>query len=510
MAERITIKELVVKLLFEGSESGVTKFNQALGIFEKVAGYADRAINALASTVRSVTLDIADQADALDEAAQQVGVTASVYDALTASVQLNGATVGQLDVGLRTLTNTYTEFVQTGKGAGADAFRALLGPNARERLAEVKSVDEALGLVADGLAAVKDPAQQVALANEVLGRSGNKLLPTLKGGSAGLLEQAEAMRRIGTFSPALIAAGSRLNDGLAGLALRGRGLSLVFGEEAVPAMADLVEELNLTADSLRQVVDPAIRAGARLLADGIRQLRDWVRTLRTEVAQSERAVAVLRTGLIFLSSVVAILAVQLLPTLVLWLGRTTAAALRAGAAMLGAWARAAAPIVLLAALVTGLVLVIEDLYTFVTGGDSAFGRLLDRMRATSPALAEMAERLRYVFGGGIGEDLFDAFGRLSAWIASIGGSLLRFREYVSGLVSALPSWVTQPLFAPGRALGGSSRVNNVSVGGSSVSVAVNGAGNPRAVGAEVARQTDDAVRRHASRVVRDLGPVMQY
>jgi len=43
-----------------------------------------------------------------------------------------------------------------------------------------------------------------------------------------------------------------------------------------------------------------------------------------------------------------------------------------------------------------------------------------------------------------------------------------------------------------------------------VNVAVNGAGNPRAVGAEVARQADEVMARHATQVARNLGSAMSY
>ena len=530
MAERVTIKELVVKLLFEGSESGVTKFNSALQAFRTVATYAQDAARMLADTVGAVTLQIADQADALDEAAQQVGITASAYDSLAASLELNGATVGHLDAGLRTLTGTVEEFVRTGKGAGADAFKTLLGPNARERLRDVESVDQALALLADGLAAVEDPMLQLALANDVLGKSGGKLLPTLKGGSAGLREQAEAMKVIGVFTPELIAAGSRLNDGLAGLALRARGVKLAFGEETVPALADLVTELNAGADALREMLSPVLRAGARLMADGFRTLRDGLRSLREQVLGSERAVAFLKTGMIFLMAVAGILVAQALPGLVLWLGRAGLAAARAGAQMLLAWAKAALPLVLLAGLITAIVLVLDDLITYVNGGDSAFGRLLDRMKATNPALAAMAERLRFIFGGGLGEALFDAFDALRSKsqeiIDSVKAGVLAIPEAMRAALASLGDAVPDVLKSLGRGLGAvpgafmqagqaltggsGGRTNNVSMGGSSVNVSVNGAGDPRAVGAEVARQVDAAVSRHSTQAARDLGSAMSY
>ena len=52
--------------------------------------------------------------------------------------------------------------------------------------------------------------------------------------------------------------------------------------------------------------------------------------------------------------------------------------------------------------------------------------------------------------------------------------------------------------------------NNVTVGGSSVAVTVNGAADPRATGAEVASQVDGVMSEQATRVARDLAPVFSY
>ena len=271
------------------------------------------------------------------------------------------------------------------------------------------------------------------------------------------------------------------------------------------------------------MLSPVLRAGARLMADGFRTLRDWSRSLRTEVLQSERAMALLKTGMIFLTAVAGILVAQALPGLVLWLGRAGLAAARAGAQMLLAWAKAALPLVLLASLITAIVLVLDDLITYVNGGDSAFGRLLDRMKATNPALAAMAERLRFIFGGGLGEALYDNLDRISAWVDGVLSSVLDFSRTLSSAIAsigaAIPDWAKTGLFAQGGLFSspaatvagtGGGRTSNVSMGGSSVNVSVNGAGDPRAVGAEVARQVDAAVSRHSTQAARDLGSAMSY
>ena len=524
MAEKITIQELVVALLFQGNESGITKFNSALQSFKELAGYAERALSALSDATLGTTLEIAAQADALGEAAAQIGLAAQTYDALAAVVERNGGSVGELDAGLRTLTGSMTDFVATGKGAGADVFRAILGPNARERLREVESIDEALGLIADGIAEVDDPIRQVALANDALGRSGNKLLPTLQGGAAGIREQVAAMQELGTYSDALLKSGSDLSDGLAALSYRWRGLKILLSEETVPALVEVVDEALATFDALKEAFSPELKAAAETLAAGFRLVRDVLKGLREDTEGVKQGFAALKVLAIFLSIAAIPAMVTQMMVLVYWFSMVGLAAIKSAARTAIAWLVAVAPLALMAALITGIILVVEDLITYVQGGESAFGALLDKMREGDGVLATLADWLDYIFGGGIGEDLFPLFERLSTFVGEIVDKIVKIPAAIASAIG-ITGGLSSDLANGGKALAGGQssflppgeaaqagrgRTNNVAVGGSTVSVAVNGAGDPRATGAEVARQVGGVLNDHTTRAARDLAPAFAY
>jgi len=519
MAERVVIRELIVKLLFEGNESGVTKFNQALQGFSTLARYAEQALRKLSDAVIGTTLQIADQADALGESAAQVGVTAQVYDALTAAVLKNGGSVGELDGGLRILSGHLREF----RASGTGALKDLLGPDAKKSLEGITSVDGALGVVADALARIKNPAEQVAAANDLLGRSGNKLLPTLQGGAKGIRDMLESMVAMGTFSPELLQAGSDLNDQLAEGALLWRGVKIAVGEETVPALHDLVTELNLAFRSAKETFGPEIRDAARMLASGFRAAKDALKSLRTELLESARGMAALKTVAIFLGFALSGLALAQLPGAIraLWAMRfALERVIQSTIVWIVGTALAVAPYVIAAAMLTVIALIVEDLVGFVTGANSAFGLMVDKMHEMGPIWDAIANSLEYVFGGGIGNDLYDM-------IEAVSGAVDRLREKLGPVVDMVGKAANLALMmVPGgagiaagaRALGSmvpsassvGARTSNVSVGGSSVNVAVNGAGNPRAVGAEVARQADEVMARHATQVARNLGSAMSY
>ena len=519
MAEKITIRELVVKLLFEGEESGITKFNQALQALKVVAHMAEVAVKALSDVVIGTSLEIAREGDAVAKHSKQSGLSVEMYDSLTNSIHFAGGETADLEVGIRTLTKNVEAFVRTGKGEGAPAFKTFLGPDAQKILGSMDQIGDALPLIADGFTQIEDPIKRAAMLQLMFGRSAGKLIPLLQGGSEGLRDLAKDSKNAGIFSKELAHSSELLQDNLLRLSLRWHGLKLAIGEQTVPALVDLTDELVKTADSLKKLFLPEIQAAAKFLADSFRSLRDWLKSFREEILQSEKALAILRIGLIFLNVVMSLLILQQLPAMVLWLRRVTVAAVRSGAAMLASWAKAAAPFLLIAALITGIILVIDDLVTSVEGGNSVLDGLIERMRDAGGATAALAETLQFLFGGGLGNWLYDVFEWLADVPDQIAEAFTKSFDKLKNKFSAVFDFfggsaegASSGLSSASPALAGSSpgKTNNIQVGGSSVNVSVNGAGNPQAVGAAVAQQTDAVLSDHATRVARNLSATMAY
>jgi len=542
VTDRVKIRELVVDLVFQGQESRITQFNQALQAFKMLAGMAENAVRLLSDAVVGTSLKVAKAGDQIAKASKQVGLSIPVYEAWSAAVQFSGGTVAELEIGVRTLTRNLQIFAATGKGEGAAAFRAFLGPGAREVANGIKDIADVLPLLADGYVALEDPIERAAFVQRVFGRSGSKLVPLLEAGSEGLTGFRYRMQSVRERSrrrwPNQVSFFRTISSGSVSA---GEGSESSWERKPFPPSWTSLMSWSWRSTRLgicsarRSVQEPSSsRIGSETSATQFQFFRE-------EILLSEKAVAQMETAMIFLGSVLTLITISAIWSNIYALERLTQAAIVwgiestiAGGKALLAWAKAAAPLILLASLITAIVLLIEDMVVGVQGGESVFRKWTDSMINAGGASQVLGESLKWLFQGGLGNDLYDLGEWFSGWLDEFGTALkllpdemrdafVDLFDWLTGRLSAvggylrelfeLPDWITglNPFSSPATSAGiqrGGDRV--VSVGGSTTNVSVSGVGDPRAVGAEAARAVGAEMDRQATRLARDLGPALEY
>ena len=129
----------------------------------------------------------------LNDMSERTGVSAETLQELGYAAQQNGADMEALEAAIRKMSKTVVEASQGSTGA-SDAL-AQLGLTARD-LANL-TVEAQFKLIADRLSKVRNDTLRAALALDLFGKSGTKLLPMLKGGIVGLREYAKEARNLG-------------------------------------------------------------------------------------------------------------------------------------------------------------------------------------------------------------------------------------------------------------------------------------------------------------------------
>lgn len=215
----------------QGSLSGVTKVLAAFGIALGVgamAGFTRRALDA---------------AGGLGELAQQLGVTTQSLQVYQYAATQAGLKSEELNTGLARLSRTIGDAVN-GEKEAVDAFKAI-GVSVTDAGGKVRSTDAVLRDVADRFQAMPDDAREAAVAVDLFGKSGQKLLPILEGGSKGLDDFAARARALGfVLSDEQIAAADKAADQWAEFeAVLGKVVQSVAVELA-PAISDLFNRLN--------------------------------------------------------------------------------------------------------------------------------------------------------------------------------------------------------------------------------------------------------------------------
>ncbi len=178
----------------------------------------------------------------IDRLAQKTGVSAGFLSTFSKAAETSGVTTEQVTISLGRLATNITKFQQGGNQAAA-AFKAL---NITQADFKNLSPDEKIRLVTDRLGSMHAGLQKAAIAQELMGRGGQALLPTLNAlageGFDRLTDAAKASGQYLTDDMAAntLAAAAAMNE-LAGAA---KGAATQFEAGLEPAIIEIGEALT--------------------------------------------------------------------------------------------------------------------------------------------------------------------------------------------------------------------------------------------------------------------------
>lgn len=256
--------------------------NNIQGAF-KTAGMAIKGFIGLEAIRRTAdyAMGLFTAADALDELAQRTGVSAEMLSKLEQSAKMSGVSIEGVANGMKKLSVNLVE-AQNGSKDAMKGFQALrLDPR------QFRTSEEALAAIADRFKDMQDGANKVAIANALMGKSGEANIPWLNQG-------ADAMRRYSAvFSPEFIGMSAKFTDLVDEMGYNFRRSSASVLEKFLPTMnqvlqsfndltaskGDVVGFLDLIAEAFRQ-----IGAMAQIVIGALRQVLELINTAFTASA----------------------------------------------------------------------------------------------------------------------------------------------------------------------------------------------------------------------------------
>ncbi len=235
----------------------------------RMAGIGAAAVTSLFGAARM----FATVGDDLEEMSQRTGVSVEALSELGFAADIAGSDLETLETGIKHMQRAIVEAAD-GSEAAQQAL-AKLGLSAAD-LAGL-SPDEQFKRMADGIGRIEDPALRVAVAMQIFGRSGTKLIPLLAGGAAGIEALQEQARRLGlTISTETAHDAAELNDALDSLWRVVRQGVFTIGAALAPTLKDIAERMTrviVTATDWikrnREVVVWALKVAAAVAATGI-------------------------------------------------------------------------------------------------------------------------------------------------------------------------------------------------------------------------------------------------
>jgi hypothetical protein len=199
-----------------GFIEGVKKVGKAL-----VAAYAVKEVYAFAEATAATI-------DHIDDTAAALGISADAVQQWGFAAKAAGDDADEL---LNMMGRLQVTAQGKEGGPAAAAFKEL-GISAKDASGKVKDADVLFGDVAEGLKNIEDPAKRAAIATELFGRGGRKLLPFLIQGRKGVEElraefhdlgggfDDEAVTKAGEFQHAMAKVGVVV-DGLKSVLVKG-------------------------------------------------------------------------------------------------------------------------------------------------------------------------------------------------------------------------------------------------------------------------------------------------
>lgn len=348
---------------------------------EKVGEFIKRGIEKGFESISHV----AEIGDEVAKVSEQFGIASDALQELQYAATIADASAEGLTTGLKFLSRNAAEAAAGSKEA-AEAFQGIKIKDAHGLL----GVQDILENVAEKLSKMPNGVEKTALSLKLLGRQGAELIPFLNRGADGIQAlRAEAVEMGGVLDAKTIDASDRWDESLKRLRYTMEALEKKFASPLIAKMGDLFERLrkSLTSKGMLRAVD-ALSTGFEhliLMAGAAIDVFAWL-------TQNDEVVS----GAIFvIASAVAGLAVG-----AIFLGESMVGAALASAA---AWVAAALPFLALGALI---VLIADDLLTFIEGGDSALGDLIGWLNEVDPETIPFIQMLKSA--GALALDLTDS------------------------------------------------------------------------------------------------------
>lgn len=401
MADHDALREIAAVFGIEWEDErlqrGVQTINGAIGVVRQFAGVV--AGSAVVRGIVEFTDRFAEQANAVGDAAERYGLAADEMQGLSFAAENAGVNGEQFNAVLATLSRNASG-AATGNATAAAAFQAL-GIRAADAHGQTRPLVDLLDDLGDGFDRIDDPARRVALAQQLLGEAGARLLPVLHAGAGGVAALREEFEGLGgAIDHDAIESAQRYRQAMLRWRVASDGVRAQLANALLPVMTNVVGWVGQAVGTFNRLT------------------------------QGTNVVRLAMAGM-------------------------GAAGSLAAARLLYAWLPVLRPFLGMAAVVAAVILVLDDLITLFRGGDSVIGRFLDSMGGVGASARFVGfvreawegmqhaaqEAYRYLSEAWQGMSLFasqaatairQVFGEMFAWIdQQFGGMFSRLGRYIS-------------------------------------------------------------------------------
>lgn len=261
------------------SMQGVEGKAKNLGMAVRGVGSAFKALFAAAAVAgfSAFVKGAIDSADAFGKLSTRTGIAADKLQAYANAGKLADVSQSDLETGLRTLARTQGEAAD-GVKTYSEAY-SKLGLSVKKADGSLKPSDELLGEIADKFADLPNGPEKAAIAMDIFGRSGSKLITLLNGGT-------EALERFNYETSENFAQNAEyFNDQISILQIQFEGFRMQLADALLPALNAILEVFSDLFDSgtdfgpLFKTIEIGVRGVGAVVLGLVQSMRFFTRVL---------------------------------------------------------------------------------------------------------------------------------------------------------------------------------------------------------------------------------------
>lgn len=240
----------------------------------EVAGLV-AGIDGLASSIKTAADEVSEMADDIDKNSQRVGMSAAEYQKWDYILKINGSSIDENTAAFKKLTNEIDD-AKNGSKKAKDKFKEL-GISVKDLKSSTR--EEIFEKVIMALQNVEDDAKKAALANDILGKSGQTLAPLLNSTNEDLKSLSEQAEKYGVIiGDDLVKDGAAYQDSLTLLDGTIKGVKARIVGQFLPGLTQLTTGFA----GLIAGVDGADKD----VKEGVKNLVDTFKTVAPAVLQA--------------------------------------------------------------------------------------------------------------------------------------------------------------------------------------------------------------------------------
>lgn len=229
----------------EGVKNAAAQAGGKLGLGALAEGLKGWMALATGGAFIAFTSEIKEQAAALMDLSEQTGLSTDELQAWTLQAELGGASAQDFVGGLRKVARELATGADEA-GQQSKLFKQLHIETKRADGSQ-RDLSDVLPEIAERFKGLRTGAEKTALAQQIFGRSGSKLVPILSKGAEGVAEMKRQMDELGGgFSKEAIENADEYDDNLIKLNFSLRAIKSMIGVQVFPVISDLLGVITKT------------------------------------------------------------------------------------------------------------------------------------------------------------------------------------------------------------------------------------------------------------------------